>query len=82
MPIDAAEHRAAPVWRWTWAGAAVGAVNGAYAARYPWEGEAVFFNLGYATTNALVVALLARGAYWLWLRRGAGRDRLQPARDH
>jgi hypothetical protein len=43
------------------------------AARYPWDGEAVFFNLGYAATNALVVALLARGVCWLWLREGARR---------
>jgi hypothetical protein len=42
-------------------------------ARYPWDGEAVFFNLGYAATNALVVALLAHGVCWLWLREGARR---------
>jgi hypothetical protein len=70
---DKAERHAAPSGRWTWTGAALGAVHGALAARYPWDGEAVFFNLGYAVTNALVVALLARGVCWLWLREGARR---------
>jgi hypothetical protein len=71
---DEAERHAAPAGRWTWAGAALGALHGAVAAPYPWEGEAAFSKLGYLATDVLVVAILARGAGWLWLHLGAGRD--------
>jgi hypothetical protein len=75
MRDETDRHAVASSWRWTWAGGALGALHGALAAPHPWQGEAVFFDIGSAGTNALVVALLARGAGWLWPRRGAGRDR-------